>query len=85
MITHILAISIPVIGILAFLSGYFYGKADAGKHLGKLYSNRTKDMIEAKQEAYLLGRIHVAEEFKTFTNELQKKYTIPVPEFPADR
>jgi len=80
----ILAIAIPVIGFLAFLSGYFYGKADASKKLMQLYSNRTKEMIEAKQESYMLGRIHVAEEFKTFTNELEKKYTVTVPEFSED-
>lgn len=79
----ILAIAIPIVGFLSFLSGYFYGKSNAAKKLMHLYSNRTKEMIEAKQDSYMLGRIHVAEEFKTFTNELEKKYT--VPEFPADR
>lgn len=72
MITHVLAIAITIVGLLAFLSGYFYGKSDASKKLMQLYSNRTKEMIEAKQESYMLGRIHVAEEFKTFTNELEK-------------
>lgn len=79
----ILAIAIPIVGLLAFLSGYFYGKADAAKKLVRIYSNRTKEMMEAHDKAYLLGRISVAEEFKSFTNELEKKYT--VPKFPADR
>lgn len=75
MITHILAIAIPIVGLLAFLSGYFYVKSDAAKKLIRIYSNMTKEMTEAKQESYMLGRISVAEEFKTFTNELKEKYS----------
>jgi len=57
----ILAIAIPVVGSMAFFSGYYFGKVDTEKQLENLYYNRTKELIEEHNNAYSLGRISVAE------------------------
>jgi len=85
MITHILAIAIPIVGLLAFLSGYFYGKSDAIK---KCRNDKYASNNEIYQIGFHEGRIATANYFKVwaenYLKELIPKKPIP-PIFPEDR
>ena len=92
MLLHVLSIAIPIVAAMAFASGYYFGRSAAAKDFIRLYPNRVKELLEAHDIAFALGRMSAAEEFENLTQQLMEKYkkkftsiTPEIPEFPEDR
>ena len=67
-LTTILAIAIPVISGMTYLSGWFSGKAEG------LKQGKTDREIQIYKSGFLDGKIHTADQLNRFAIQCKEKY-----------
>jgi len=78
MITHVLAIAIPIVGFFAFLSGFYFGKSAGINKIEKENSSLWNELKESINNSYSLGynngKMNAVKEIIEFTENLKKKF-----------